>query len=400
MLRPPDDITRATSPPVRQGSPMSVYVHLPYCQRRCPYCDFNAHAVDSVPEAAYTETLIREVEHAAQRDAWRGRVIDTVFFGGGTPSLFSPASIARLLVAVGDTFAVRAEAEITLEANPGTVTRERLAGYRAAGVNRISFGVQSFDDRHLRTLGRIHDGAAAVTAIEGARTAGFVAINADLMFAIPEQTMDEWSADLATAIALDPGHISAYCLTYEEGTPFHAWRAAGQLRPATDTTEAEMMEAAQRQLASAGYEQYEISNYARSGRACRHNLSYWRRQPYLGIGAGAHSLSAEAPWGRRHANVRAPRLYMDLVERRGDAIASEERPTREEAIAEYLFLGLRTLAGIELDAFAAEFGQSLSEARPRATAFLADGLLETSGPTLRLSATGLMHADSIFAALL
>jgi oxygen-independent coproporphyrinogen-3 oxidase len=378
----------------------SLYVHIPYCQRRCPYCDFNAYAPSTWPEGRYTDALLTEIRRAGESPPWSGDEVATIFFGGGTPSLFSPASIGRVLQTVAERFSIADGAEVTLEANPGTVTLEALRGFRAAGVNRLSFGVQSLNDRHLGTLGRTHNADEARAAVSLARAAGFDAINTDFMFGIPGQSLEEWAADLCAALALDPGHVSAYNLTYEEGTAFYARRATGQLLPAAEDDEVAMYREAQRTLTVAGYEQYEISNYARLGRACRHNLAYWRRQPYLGIGAGAHSFAPTLPWGHRWSNAKPPGLYMDLIERHGGARVTEEWPTRQQAIGEFLFLGLRLREGIDLESFAGAFGTTLERARPALLRFLEDGQLELSAPRLRLTQTGLLHADTIFAALM
>jgi oxygen-independent coproporphyrinogen-3 oxidase len=379
----------------------SLYVHIPYCQRRCPYCDFNAHAPPTWSEERYTATLLHEIHHAARSGTWpRDEEIATIFIGGGTPSLLSPDSIARILSAVRGAFAVTDDAEITMEANPGTVDARSLAGFRATGVNRISFGVQSLNDRHLLTLGRIHDADASRRAVGQARDAGFAAINTDFMFGVPGQSLEEWLVDLGGALALDPGHISAYNLTYEEGTAFHAWRAEGRLVAADEDDEVQMLLGTQRVLGDAGYEQYEISNYARPGRRCRHNVTYWRRQPYLGVGAGAHSFASKPAWGHRWANARPPELYMAMVEGQGHARASEEHPSREEAVGETLFLGLRLLEGIDVAAFAGTFGAAPDAARPALRPLVANGLLEQTTDRLRLTRAGLLHADSVFAALM
>ncbi len=378
----------------------SLYAHIPYCQRRCPYCDFNAYAPGIWPEDRYTDALFAEIRQASTEAPWAGQEVGTIFFGGGTPSLFSPASIERVLTGIATCFPIAADAEVTLEANPGTVQLEALRGFRGAGVNRLSYGIQSLNDRHLVTLGRIHNAEAARAAVSLARDAGFDAINTDFMFGIPGQSLADWSADLRAALALDPGHISAYNLTYEEGTAFHAWRAAGRLIPAAEDDEVAMFRETQRALAEAGYQQYEISNYARTDRACRHNITYWRRQPYLGVGAGAHSFASTPPWGHRWSNARPPGLYMDLVARQGRAVVAEERPSRDEAIGELLFLGLRLREGIDLDAFVDGFGTTLERERPALLRFLDDGLLERSASRLRLTGSGLLHADTVFAALL
>ena len=378
----------------------SLYVHIPYCRQRCPYCDFNAHAVEHVPEQPYAEALLGELRRAAGTGLWSGRTVDTIFFGGGTPSMFAPETIALLLHTVRDLFPVSPDGEITLEANPGTVDRARLTGYREAGINRVSFGVQSFNDRHLQTLGRIHDARAAARAVDDARAAGFDAINTDLMFGVPGQHPAEWRTDLDRALEADPGHISAYCLTYEEGTAFHAWRASGRLTPVEEEAEITMLLTACTVLGNAGYERYEISNYARPGRACRHNVAYWQRRPYLGVGAGAHSLTPAGPWGERHANVRAPALYIEMAGRQGSALASRECLVRDQAMAETLFLGLRMMEGVLLDEFSGRFGVSIAAARPSLATMLDAGMVEVADGRLRLTAAGLLQADSVFTALL
>lgn len=378
----------------------SLYVHIPYCQRRCPYCDFNAHAVSPLPEQRYVEALLQEIRQAAAHPAWASEDVATIFFGGGTPSLFSPASFVRILAGVRDCFPLSPEAEITLEANPGTVTEQTLLGFRAAGVNRLSFGAQSFKDRHLGTLGRIHSAAEAEAAVHLARRAGFDTINTDCMFGIPGQSVHDWMEDIRQALSLDPGHISAYNLTYESGTTFQAWRSEGRLVPVPEDDEALMFTQARDALRDGGYEHYEISNYARSGQACRHNLTYWRREPYLGIGAGAHSFCPTPGWGCRWENARPPELYMDLVARQGHAIVTDERPSREQAIGEFLFLGLRLLEGVAAETFAGRFAQPLDEARPALGELVDAGLLEWEKDRIRLTAVGLLRADSVFAALL
>jgi oxygen-independent coproporphyrinogen-3 oxidase len=378
----------------------SLYVHIPYCQRRCPYCDFNAYGAPSWPEEQYTVTLLQELRAYAAGPPWCGQEVATIFFGGGTPSLFAPDAIARVLAGVGTCFPVAPDAEVTLEANPGTVGFDTLQAFRAAGVNRVSFGVQSLHDRHLATLGRIHDVADARAAVCLAREAGFESVNADLLFGIPGQSVAEWAADVRAALVLDPGHISAYSLTYEEGTAFHAERVAGRLVPVTEDDEAQMLTVGRALLIHARYEQYEISNYARPGQACRHNLTYWRRQPYLGIGAGAHSFAATPLYGRRWANARSPESYMQLIARQGHAVVVEEHPTQRQAIAEFLFLGLRLTEGVACDSFIDLFGNAPEVTCPALGELVEAGLLEACENRLRLTARGVLHADSVFATLI
>jgi putative oxygen-independent coproporphyrinogen III oxidase len=377
----------------------SLYIHIPYCHSKCPYCDFNSYAATQWPEAQYTAALIAELQHYAAQPAWQG-AIQTIFFGGGTPSLFAPESIAKVLEAVQRLWALNSSVEITLEANPGTVTREKLLGFRAAGVNRISFGVQSFHPHHLARLGRIHSAEEATAAIELARGAGFDNLNLDLIFAIPGQTLEEWQADLRTAVTLAPDHISAYNLTFEEGTAFHAMRVRGQLRPAAEEVEVAMFTQTQEILGASGHAQYEISNYARAGRECRHNLNYWRGGAYLGAGAGAHSFTHLPAPGTRWGNEKNPNRYMQQVSDTGHARASEESLAESQARGEFVFLGLRLRGGFDAGEFADRFGDDFISAFPHAEQLRRDGLLVPSGSRWRLTDRGLMVADSVFATFL
>jgi oxygen-independent coproporphyrinogen-3 oxidase len=376
----------------------SLYVHIPYCQVKCPYCDFNSYAATSWPEEAYARALVAELQGRIAEPPFAGATVATIFFGGGTPSLFQPATIARLLDAVASACPLADDLEVTLEANPGTVERQRLAGFRAAGVRRLSFGVQSFQPTLLTTLGRVHDADDARAAIRAARAAGFDDLNLDLIFAVPGGSRAAWEADVAEAVHWAPEHVSAYNLTYEAGTPFHTLRARGALQPLDDEDELWMYQHARAVLANAGYEQYEISNFARPGHDARHNQSYWRGVDYLGLGAGAHSYAHAPGWGRRWSNERIPERYMQAVAR-GDAAVGRESLSFETAAAEWVFLGLRELAGIDPERFAERFGQALETVHPEIAAFRADGLLTDRDGRLALSERGLLVADSIFAAL-
>ena len=285
---------------------LSLYTHLPWCVKKCPYCDFNSHGLKgTLPEAAYVDALLRDLDQDLPRV--EGRRIETVFFGGGTPSLFSAEAIGHFLEGVRARLPFAADAEVTLEANPGTVERGRFAEYRAAGVTRLSIGVQSFDPAMLKRLGRIHSSAEAVTAAEEAHAAGLSNFNLDLMYALPEQTLAGALDDVARAVALKPAHLSHYQLTLEPNTLFHAHPPT---LPDEDAAWA-MQEACQDALAAQGYAQYEVSAYAQPGRACRHNLNYWRFGDYLGIGAGAHAKLTDAS-GRvtRLWKVKHPETYL------------------------------------------------------------------------------------------
>ncbi len=378
-----------------QTRDFSLYVHIPYCDSKCPYCDFNSHAVSRWPEDRYVEALRREIQVAAGDDAWRGGRIHTVFFGGGTPSLFSPASIASVLDEARSQWDFEAGAEITLEANPGTVDAAKMAGFVGAGINRVSFGVQSFQQKFLDLLGRIHDGPTAIRAVGDARRAGFENINVDLMFAVPGQSVDEWRADLQRAIDLGTVHVSAYNLTVEEGTAFHAMRRRGELRPLDESTQIAMYEVTERTFAAAGFERYEISNYARPGRACRHNLQYWRLQPYLGVGAGAHSLALDP--ARRWSDELGPESYMNAVESTGRAVAGFEMLESAQQRGEFVFLGLRCLDGIAADEFERRFGLPLTDAFPHCASLRDGGVLELVDQHWRLTTRGRMVADEVFA---
>lgn len=387
--------------------PFSVYVHLPYCAKRCPYCDFNTYVVHAIPEERYVETLVREAAFAAQQPAWAKRPVRSVFFGGGTPSLFSPASIARLLKTFDDLWGFQTDVEITMEANPGSLEgggEDRLRGFRAAGLTRISFGAQSFQAKHLATLGRIHSAEETRNAFDAARRVGFDNVSCDLIYGVPEQTVAEWDEDLLMAISLGSEHLSAYCLTYEDGTPMTGMKKANLIRAADEDTELEMFRLARSRMATAGLRHYEVSNYARPGRESRHNLAYWTWQDYLGLGAGAHGFAAaekratpQDSWGRRYANVRLPEFYMSA--RPGAWSATEEELTRDMAVAEYLMVALRLADGVDAEKFQRLFGLTPEEAAPKIPSFLDGGLLEMRDRALRLTQRGLEIADTVITQL-
>ena len=374
----------------------SLYIHIPYCSAICPYCDFNVYAVDPRPETRYVDALLGEMSHAAAEAPWRGDSVQTIYLGGGTPSLFEPESIRRILGGVYDRWAVEPAVEVTLEATPESVTAERFAAYRDAGVNRVSVGLQSMHATHLARLGRLHGPEDNHRAFAAARTAGLDNISLDLIFAVPGQTLAEWEADLRTVAALSPEHVSAYNLTYEERTPFFRWRARGTIQPAGEDDEEAMFALARDILPAAGLEAYEISSFARSGYRSRHNGNYWNGTSYLGIGAGAHSYVGEG-WGRRWWNERDHRGYMATVERRGLARAETEELTREQAMTEFVFLGLRRAEGIDTTVFAARFGEGFEARFATVPDLCAEGLLEATAAGYHLSRKGLLLADSLFA---
>ena len=337
--------------PMLLAPPLSLYVHIPWCVKKCPYCDFNSHARDgALPVDAYIDALLADLDDDLARfgAAIAGRPLLSIFFGGGTPSLFSPDAIARILDGVAARLSLRDGTEITLETNPGTVEHGRFDGYRRAGVTRISFGVQSFDDDKLARLGRIHSAAEAVRAIGSAQDAGYSNINLDLMYALPQQTLDGAIEDVERAIALKPTHLSHYQLTLEPNTLFAAKPPA---LPDIDSAW-DMQEACQQRLAEAGYAQYEVSAYAQPDRACAHNVNYWAFGDYLGIGAGAHGKITAASDRSvfRTTKVKLPRSYLDRAARAEsfgtiDAIESAQLPF------EFMLNALRLNDGVAASTF-------------------------------------------------
>jgi putative oxygen-independent coproporphyrinogen III oxidase len=376
----------------------SLYVHIPYCQAKCPYCDFNSHAASAWPEEEYTQALLAEMRSRAEQAPFKGNSVSTIFFGGGTPSLFQPSSIGKILEAAAQNFALERNAEITLEANPGTVDQEKLSGLRSAGINRLSFGAQSFNDATLKFLGRIHSAEETRAAAKMAHRAGFDRLNLDLIFAVPGQTRAHVLHDIGQAAALEPDHISAYNLTFEEGTVFFTEMRHGKIRPLESDEQAEMYAAVREELPRRGYQMYEISNYAQPGRECRHNLTYWHNESYLGIGAGAHNFARDGGGGRRWWNERGPARYITLATESGLAETGSETVAPQTSMGEYVFLNLRLRDGFALADFASRFGTSFDEIFGSRTGRLFEGgLLENSAGRIRLTDRGLELADSVFA---
>lgn len=373
----------------------ALYLHTPYCLSKCHYCDFNSVANPELPLAEYVELLLAEM--AARLATMTLLPVASIYFGGGTPSLLSPGDVGRLVAAAAQHCRLAADAEITLEANPGTVSPASLRGYRAAGVNRLSFGIQSFDDLMLRRLGRRHTAAEARQAVAMAREAGFANIGIDLMHSLPGQTETHWQRTLEEAVALAPEHISAYGLTIEEGTPLAVMVARQELPEPEEEPAAAMLEMTAALLRQAGYDHYEISNFARPGRRSRHNLTYWRRGDYLGFGAGAHSFCRSPDDGVRWENPALLRDYAAFV-RQGPLRQQLTRLSRQEAMAEFFFLGLRLIEGVDLEAFAAEFGVTAEEVFPGVIERQqCCGLLLKEGGRLRLTARGLLLANRVMA---
>jgi len=381
-------------------NPFSVYVHVPYCARKCPYCDFNVHVVRRIPEERYRNALLREIDARAAAEPWSGRDVATVFFGGGTPSLFHAETYETVLSHLAERFAIAPDAEISWEANPEDLVDANcnLAALRAAGITRISLGAQSFDDRALRMLGRMHEASDIERAIVGARTAGFDDIGIDLIFAVPGQSLEQWHADLRRTIELQPTHVSTYGLTYEEGTSLTRRRAAARITPADEELERAMYETAIDTLTAAGFRHYEISNFARPGYESRHNVTYWSWGDYLGIGAGAHGFARRTPpvgtgdWGSRYENVRTPEEYMRSVP---CAETWRETLDRRMAMEEFILLGLRLRRGLEERMFERTFGATLSDIAPALPRLVAAGLVSLDSGQVSLTRDGLLLADTV-----
>ena len=378
----------------------SLYLHIPFCHTRCHYCDFNTYAGLLPLREPYVKALLTEVELAgnlARRPGGEPRRSRTIFFGGGTPSLLSVSQIERLLAACRANFAVDADAEISLEANPGTLNQEQLVGLRAAGINRLSMGTQSFDAELLTALGRIHTPEEITQAVTFARAAGFTSLNLDFMFGLPGQTMRHWRETLDRALELRPEHLSLYSLIIEEGTPFFEWTATGRITPGDEDLCADMYEYADEKLCAAGYENYEISNWALPGQQCRHNLTYWHNLPYLGMGAGAHSCFG----GRRFWNILSPQEYIARLRRRALPEAEGETIERAQEMSETAFLALRTARGLHLPTFEQRFGLPFSTfVGERLRDVHEAGLLEERAGWLWLSSRGRLLGNEVFLRLL
>ena len=380
------------------GLGFGIYVHVPFCSHRCWYCDFNAYAGadDAIP--GYMAALARDAREAlSSPEPLTDRPeVTSVFVGGGTPSLVPAPMLVAVLDALRSGWNLASDVEVTVECNPESADPAKLAAYLRAGVNRISFGVQSLDDALLQRLGRVHDAGTAFRAIGSARSAGFEDVNADLIFGIPGEDDDMWRASLDGVVGSGVTHVSCYGLTYEEGTPLEAWRRLGHVVPEPDDDVARRWEIADATLASAGFERYEISNWARPGRECRHNLLYWACGEYLGIGAGAHSHLACEGASVRSWTVKAPARYTSDVTARQRPVGGSERIDAPGRAAEVMFLGLRRCTGVSRQGFADLTGTDL-DTRYGAVLerSLKAGLLEPTRDGYRLTARGTLVANEV-----
>lgn len=368
-----------------------LYLHIPFCLRKCPYCDFFSipdHTGTAVGE--YVEWLTADLHQAREGNPGP---ISTLFFGGGTPSLLTPAEVAVLLEQIDRHYGVTTDIEITLEVNPGTLDAGKLAGYRRAGVNRLSIGLQSLDDNRLNRLGRLHDAATGLQAVRDARAAGFDNLSCDLMFAVPGQTAADLGADLDRLLELEPEHVAVYGLTIEAETPFADLQASGKLElPAEDAYVAAYRLLHER-LSANGYEHYEISNFARPGHRCRHNQRYWQRESVLGLGAGAHSFH-DGGWGRRLAIPNDLSSYRADLQAGRDPARLIEEFDRQGAMIETMYLGLRTADGVDDLAFAGRFGCRVDEAFPQAIKSCSPQL-QKSGNRWRFDLDGWLLFDTL-----
>ncbi len=371
---------------------LGLYVHVPFCAAICNYCNFNRGLFDEALKTRYVAALLTEIARAGD-----GTPADTIFFGGGTPSLLEPAEIGAIVGALRQAFAVTPGAEVTLEANPETVTVDRLKGFREAGVTRVSFGAQSFRDEELIRLSRLHSADRAAAAVDEARAAGFDNVSLDLMMWLPQQTIAQWLASVDRLIQIAPDHASLYLLELYPNAPLREAMARERWSLAPDDDAADMYLAAMERLDAAGYEQYEISNVARAGRVARHNLKYWEDGEWLGFGCGAHSTRA----GRRWKNRSATADYVDSVGANAPLAVDERVMSAQERAEEAAFTGLRLTAGVDLDAVHRRYGIDLwSERRHDLTPFIEAGILTYDVGRLRLSRRGMLLANEVMAVLL
>ena len=381
---------------------LAVYVHWPFCESRCPYCDFNAHVRDSIDQPRWQAAYVAEVDRATDRAQEEDglRPVTSVFFGGGTPSLMEPDTAAAILNRIGERFGLAAGAEVTLEANPSSAETARFRALSDSGVGRLSLGVQSFDDEALRFLGRVHDARAARTALEAA-LAIFPRVSFDLIYARPGQSERAWRAELAAAIGWGTAHLSLYQLTLERGTRF--WEAArrGELSLPAGDDAAALYEATQELCAAAGLGAYEVSNHARPGAESRHNLAYWRSEDWIGIGPGAHGRRTVGVARLATVAVRSPEAWLDAVERSRSGEESEDALSAPESLEEFVLMGLRLTEGLRDRRFRARFGTGMDEAfGPALVSLTAEGLLERADGRVAATRRGRLVLDGLAARLL
>ncbi len=373
-----------------------IYIHWPFCAAKCPYCDFNSHVRHTaVDQARFASAITTELSHFAALN--QKKTVQSIFFGGGTPSLMEPATVERILAAITDNWSMATDVEISMEANPSSVEADRFKGYRSAGVNRMSLGVQSLIDTDLKVLGRLHDARMAREAIETAR-ATFDRLSFDLIYARPEQTLDAWTKELTEAISLAADHLSLYQLTIEEETPFYALHRAGKLKTPDPELGARFFELTQDITGDAGLHAYEVSNHARPGAECRHNLVYWRYGDYVGAGPGAHGRLTVGANRLATATERHPETWLENVESNGHGMVENAGLSEEEQGDEYLLMGLRLAEGIDLDRYEKLSSRTIDP--ERVNDLLKHGMVEEIGENrLRATRDGFFVLDAVVADL-
>jgi oxygen-independent coproporphyrinogen III oxidase len=381
---------------------ISIYVHIPFCIKKCPYCDFNSIATADIPDDVYTNALIRELLFQMKEQPVLSRkTLETIYIGGGTPSLISPHNVKRLIRTVMRVFAESNPVETTMETNPRTITKNSLAAFMDAGINRLSIGIQSFNDKTLNALGRAHSADNSLQCYEYTRAAGFNNIGIDLMFGAPGQSIEDWEGDLKTAANLRPEHISAYNLTLEKGTLFFELQKNSRLVLPSEEEQVLMYELAIDSSKEAGYNHYEISNFSLPGSESRHNIRYWSSMDYIGLGAGAHSYISSPDWGIRWWNESNPDAYMQQINKTGQGVAGKEKLTKNEALEEGIFLGLRRTSGINMDWFAARFNTPLKNLCHKKIAELKTcGLIYEDGSIIKLTRKGLVLSNEVISGLI
>ena len=374
---------------------LGIYIHLPYCLTKCPYCDFNSYGVgEDFPEDEYTISILGEIE--LYSTYLSGCEVDTVFFGGGTPSLFKPKNIKRILDRIADITDLKKGAEISLEINPRTADRYKLAEFQMSGVNRASIGIQSFSERKLKFYGRLNSPEDALCALGDIRDAGFKNFNIDLIYGSTDETLEEFQDDINTALSMNPNHLSLYCLTIEDGTLFGKLYKKGMLKLPSDQQLSEMYDLSHKTLENYGYEHYEISNFSIPGSECRHNLIYWHCGDYLGFGAGAHSHMKQrefGPWGKRWGNIKNPSAYMKQVSDGCAPYDFTEELTRYDSLTDKLLMGLRLKEGVDYQALKSYYSASFK--KEEVSHLVDDGLIDISRGQLMITDSGRIYSDRL-----
>ncbi len=370
---------------------IGIYIHIPFCVKKCDYCDFNSFAGKDHLHEEYVNCLIDEME--MYKDVLSNINIDTIFIGGGTPTCLGAGSIEQIMYKCASTFNISPNAEISIEANPGTITSVKLRGMRNSGVNRLSFGLQSWNDEELKLLGRIHTKDEFIRNYELARVEGFDNINIDLMFALPDQDLKKWKATLDNVVTLNPEHISCYSLTIEEGTFFHQYLERGKIKLPDQETDRLMYENAINTFRENGYKQYEISNFSKQGYECRHNKKYWLLDEYIGFGAGAHSFIGE----ERYSNELNPEDYIKRIRTKVTPVKEKISLDKKDCMSEFIFLGLRLMSGININEFERRFGIDIySIYKIQIDKFLSLNLLKREEDNIKLTNRGIDISNKIF----